>query len=309
MVSWFGRPSTKLKAASSVFISHSSKDKHYVALIAAALKSLGANASVDQDFLGAGDDFEARILESIKSCEYLLALWSASSAASAWVGKEIEYAHARKVNIIPCLIDDTALGRHLDQLHYAAFRSDIGTGLRQLTSALALGEPSGRFVTDYVNVLVGHAVNCRVSHDFARNMSIPGAVFRAYDGKVVKIRDKVYEAIAEIQAPDRKFLADNYGGDLASIFAQYLVTEGWTIETTVSDGYRWQTKYQPTLAVAKRDNLSFAYYSVANNVEDNWRHSIYFLRVNVESFLYNVLWWIERDDPLTCSGNFGPRIT
>jgi TIR domain len=283
----------------TVFISHSSKEKYFVALIARLLRENGIITYIDHDFLSAGDDFEARIFDSIRNSSHLIVIWSSAAASSEWVEKEINFAHQHKKEIIPCVIDDTILQGHLERLHYSDFRTDISAGLAQLFNALSLTLNDNHFVGEYANIILEHAIDCRLNPDSARDMVIPGVYFKKYEGKIIRVRDKAYEAIMELQSPDKEFLQTNYGGDsLVQILNNYLSANGWITSNTTGDGYDWQVRYSPQMAVASKEGTSFAYYSFADRVDGKWRWSIYFLKIDIDTFLFNVLRWLERDMPL-----------
>ena len=74
-----------------VFISHSSKDKPAVEVLARALSERGIEAWLDKWMIGPGDDIVAKINEGLEQAGAGLIVFSAHSGESRWVEAEVSY--------------------------------------------------------------------------------------------------------------------------------------------------------------------------------------------------------------------------
>ena len=94
-----------------VFISHSSKDKPAVEVLARALSERGIEAWFDKWMIGPGDDIVAKINDGLEQAGAGLIVFSAHSDESRWVKAEVDYlTYARiqesKVLIPVCVGQD-----------------------------------------------------------------------------------------------------------------------------------------------------------------------------------------------------------
>ena len=111
----------------SVFLSHNSKDKPFVRQLATRLSDEGVVVWLDEAVLNIGDSLIEKISEGIKGMDYVAAVISKNSVASAWVQKELSLAMTkeiagRKVVVLPIVIDDCDLPDSLGDKLYADFR-------------------------------------------------------------------------------------------------------------------------------------------------------------------------------------------
>lgn len=121
-----------------IFISHSHDDRHTAVQLQQVLEEHGAQTFLDQDRIDTLDNLPDRVREGISWCEFLLLIWSAGSAASAWVRREWETAQKRGKTIIPYVLDGTKLPFLLDELVYIE-SSDQRHGNAKLLKAVGLG--------------------------------------------------------------------------------------------------------------------------------------------------------------------------
>lgn len=78
------------------FVSYSSKDRAEVLRRVQAFRIAGLSVFQDILDLDPGDRWERALYREIDHCDVFLLFWSHAAADSKWVGKEIEYAVARK---------------------------------------------------------------------------------------------------------------------------------------------------------------------------------------------------------------------
>lgn len=92
-----------------VFISHSSKDHVIAEHICALLESRGVSCWMAPRDIKPGEEWAKAINDAITSASVFLIIYSANSAASIQVPKEIGLAGARNSYIVPYKIDNTSL--------------------------------------------------------------------------------------------------------------------------------------------------------------------------------------------------------
>lgn len=110
----------------SVFISHSSRDKEVVRRIAARLEECGVSVWLDENELNPGDSLLGRISESIHHTTFVAVVLSKSALASPWVKKELSLAMAREIHedrttVLPILIEECEVPDFLADKLYADF--------------------------------------------------------------------------------------------------------------------------------------------------------------------------------------------
>lgn len=127
-------------SAPKVFISHSHQDRHSAVVLQKILEEEQAQAFLDQDTIDTLDNLPERVREHIGECDFLLLLWSANAAASAWVQREWQTAQKLGKTIIPYALDATSLPFLLDELVYID-KNDQQHGNAKLIK-LILGGPS-----------------------------------------------------------------------------------------------------------------------------------------------------------------------
>jgi len=78
------------------FVSYSSEDRAEVLRRVQASRIAGLSVFQDVLDLDPGERWEKALYREIDQCDVFLLFWSHAAAASQWVGKEIDYAIARK---------------------------------------------------------------------------------------------------------------------------------------------------------------------------------------------------------------------
>jgi len=126
----------KSRAAMSVFLSHSHRDKSFVRKLANDLQQEGIRVWIDEIELHAGESLSA-IESGIAESEYLLIVLSRATSASSWVQKEIQFAwKLGRIKLIPLLLEDVADGwaEELARIAHVDFRRefDYWKALRRL---------------------------------------------------------------------------------------------------------------------------------------------------------------------------------
>lgn len=111
---------------SSVFLSHNSKDKPWVRVLAQRLMADNIVVWLDEAEINIGDSLIDKIAEGIKEMKFVAAIISKNSVKSSWVQKEISMAMSkeiagRKVTVLPLVIDDCELPPSLSDKLYADF--------------------------------------------------------------------------------------------------------------------------------------------------------------------------------------------
>lgn len=111
---------------SSVFLSHNSKDKPWVRVLAQRLMSDSVVVWLDEAEINIGDSLIDKISEGIKEMRFVAAIISKNSVESSWVQKEISIAMSkeiagRKVTVLPLVIDNCELPSSLSDKLYADF--------------------------------------------------------------------------------------------------------------------------------------------------------------------------------------------
>jgi hypothetical protein len=96
-----------------VFVAYSRKDGDTCQAIVAALRSEGLEVFYDQ-FIQGGEEWREIIARNIKGCSVFVVLFSASSAASPQVRKEVNLATANSKSVIPVMLEDIPLGGGLE---------------------------------------------------------------------------------------------------------------------------------------------------------------------------------------------------
>ena len=92
-----------------VFISHSTKDANIANYIVNSLEQRGLKCWIAPRDIPAGADWATAITSGLSSSKSVIIIYSANSAASTQVPKEITIAQNKGLNIIPYRIDNTPL--------------------------------------------------------------------------------------------------------------------------------------------------------------------------------------------------------
>src|ERR1035441_2505228 len=136
----------------SVFVSHSSVDKKFVAVLAAALNERGILTWVDDRQIKVGQPIPRRIEEGISSCDFFLIVVSRAALESKWVENELQSAYFQAAQrradlILPVLLEKVELPAMLRPLRFADFTASFEFGLSELLLSLAIDEAEIPFLT------------------------------------------------------------------------------------------------------------------------------------------------------------------
>lgn len=114
----------------NAFLSHSSKDKHFVARLANDLGSSGINVWYDEWAIDYGESIVEKIFKGLSESDFLIVVLSEHSIISNWVREELNIITMKKLNgrnirIIPLILDDSEIPDHLSHLKYIDFRKEV----------------------------------------------------------------------------------------------------------------------------------------------------------------------------------------
>jgi len=113
------------EAMTTLFISHSSKDKFFVRNLADRLVAEGVKVWIDEAEIKIGDSLIQKITEGVKDSDYLIVVLSQSSTNSSWVQKELQMAMTKEILggrvILPILIEKCEIPLFLRDKLYADF--------------------------------------------------------------------------------------------------------------------------------------------------------------------------------------------
>lgn len=151
---------------SDVFISHSSKDAAIANKLCEVLESNGVSCWLAPRNIMPGDDWASAIAKAITVTKVFIIIYSANSAASTQVPKEIMLAGSKSSYIIPYKIDDTPLKEnfeyHLGASHWIS--ADLEHNNFKETELLAavnagLGRASCNVVVNNITNVSGNVNN------------------------------------------------------------------------------------------------------------------------------------------------------
>lgn len=131
----------KIKLGSKIFLSHSSKDKKFVKILANRLKSDGFSVWYDDWEIHVGDSIVQRINDGISSSNFLLVVLSNNSVNSKWVKEELNAATIKNINkkgavILPVLLEECEIPPLLSDKKYANFSTDSEFAYQELVEAI-----------------------------------------------------------------------------------------------------------------------------------------------------------------------------
>ena len=89
-----------------VFISYSSKDRQFAVALKQHLTDLGVSCWIDQEGIGAGEDWTDKIGMALRQVYVLVLVYSSNSINSENVQDELAMAAKRKLAIVPVRIED-----------------------------------------------------------------------------------------------------------------------------------------------------------------------------------------------------------
>jgi hypothetical protein len=138
----------------SVFLSHSSKDKAFTRKLAERLRELGVRVWIDEAEINIGDSLQSKIAEAIEETDFVAAVISHNSVQSSWVQRELQMAMSREledrsVRVLPILIEPCELPSFLRDKLYADFSdpSDFDAPFARLLRALQIDRPLTEIAT------------------------------------------------------------------------------------------------------------------------------------------------------------------
>ena len=94
----------------SVFLSHNTNDKNFARKLALDLECQGVKVWIDEAELKVGDSLIEKIREGIDKVDYVVAILSSNSIASAWVKKELDVAmtleiNGKQIKVLPLMLE------------------------------------------------------------------------------------------------------------------------------------------------------------------------------------------------------------
>jgi hypothetical protein len=125
----------------TVFLSYSSRDKHFASRLYAELTASDVTVWLDEHEIQVGDDIRIRIEEGLGKADYFAVVLSGSSVGSSWVQKELSAALTIEIKrnnpfILPILLEDIEVPALIAGKKHADFRTDHQSGLDALLKVL-----------------------------------------------------------------------------------------------------------------------------------------------------------------------------
>ncbi|EQB3644714.1 toll/interleukin-1 receptor domain-containing protein [Raoultella ornithinolytica] len=128
---------------SSVFLSHNSKDKPFVRKLADSLRSEGHIVWIDEAEINIGDSLIEKIRDGLDKVDFVAAILSEHSIASAWVQRELDISSNReiaekRVILLPLMLQHIDLPGFLKGKKYGDFTTEENyeQSLKELLKAL-----------------------------------------------------------------------------------------------------------------------------------------------------------------------------
>jgi hypothetical protein len=127
------------------FLSHSSRDKHFVRKLAADLVASGVKVWLDEQRILVGDSIPEKIAQGLAESDFFLIILSEHSVNSDWVKKELSGAlvreiERRKVTVLPIKLDSAKMPDSIADKKYADFTGSYNTGLKDLLESIKARE-------------------------------------------------------------------------------------------------------------------------------------------------------------------------
>lgn len=99
----------------------------------------------DEDSIPKGKKWKIVIAESLASCTTVLVFWSVAASDSKTVEEEYGFAIEQGKDIVPVLLDDTALPSSLSQYQWVDFRPMLRAAMERAIAMmmLSLGTAAG----------------------------------------------------------------------------------------------------------------------------------------------------------------------
>lgn len=129
----------------SVFVSHSSRDRHFVQhYLLPVLKQNGVSPWHSEEDIQTADEWERKVVKALKDNDWFLVVMSPNSIESDWVRAEVHWAvEERRGRVIPVLLatcNPADLHLRLLNIQYVDFRHDPNTACRELLGRWRVGQ-------------------------------------------------------------------------------------------------------------------------------------------------------------------------
>ncbi len=156
-----------------IFISYARADKQIVDVFVTKLTEAGFKVWIDREGIFAGDQFAAKIAESITKSKIVVFFSSINSNNSVWTAQEISYAFSIKKGIIPIRIDDYAYslanafylsGVDIIQYHSNQLSSATEHLIKSISKRLGNPQPYSASIDPYASLTPEELFSCGVSH-------------------------------------------------------------------------------------------------------------------------------------------------
>lgn len=126
---------------SSIFLSHSSRDREIAVRLARDLENHDHTVWLDEWRIQIGDSIVSSIQHGLENSEFLVLLLSCHAVESSWVEREWSAAYWKEVNeklvrLLPVLLEPCRLPALLSGKKYAVLFPKYGDGLRQLLNSV-----------------------------------------------------------------------------------------------------------------------------------------------------------------------------
>lgn len=128
----------KSKPPKQVFISHATRDRKSADRIAKVLRQSGIPVWYSRLHLGGAEQWQQKIGQALKRCDWFLVILSPAAVKSMWVNRELAYALMQKRyedRIVPVLLRDCeheALSWTLATFQMVRFNTGFTAGCREL---------------------------------------------------------------------------------------------------------------------------------------------------------------------------------
>lgn len=128
-----------------IFISHASEDREFVeSELIPVLSSHGVETWYSKDDIHGSDQWERRIVEGLKSCDWFMLVMSPNSALSEWVKDEVNWAFQNRMDrITPVFFEDCdSIDFHIrmPRLHHVDYRFDRAEARKNLLNVWGIEE-------------------------------------------------------------------------------------------------------------------------------------------------------------------------
>lgn len=138
-----------------VFLSHNSKDKPFVKLLASMLSKHGIMSWVDEAEILPGDSLIDKISDAIDKLDFVIAVISSNSIDSGWVRQELEWALTKEINnkkitVIPVLIERCDIPFFLLHKLYADYTEPDNYEIATLKLATAINRDNSSVVLNTI---------------------------------------------------------------------------------------------------------------------------------------------------------------